>query len=987
MTTASMRQKEWLTKILNIHTEEVKPVLMLMVFSFFIGLSLTFYFTASNAIFLKHFPPKMIPVSFIASGIIVCMAWWIFARFDKKSSLSRQVTIKFLFVFLTVLAISICVWAFDTGWLAFIMYTWVRVMVYITLVNFWGVAGRLFNIRQGKRIFGLISIGEAISIIIGYFSIPLILKFLKVPDLLFLASFSLFICLVMVFLLFRTFKTQLHTANIPAAPSQTIVRSEWNYWNLLKKPYFLMISLMALLPIFGYLFIDFLFLAQTKHEFANNPETIARFLGLFLGFVAILELILKLFSGRFLNKYGLKPSLLSLPFILIFSIFLAAVFGSIYGTVGLFFAFIALARLFERSIRGAVYEPGFQLLYQPVPTDQRLAFQNQIEGIPKALGTVITGVVILLLSGIHSFNLVHFNWIFILVLGFWIWIAFKMYKEYRNMLKTKLSELKHTEQNEQDPMIALIRRTFLTAEPRQFKKLVELFDKVGPAGLAESFEVTSEIAVTPIKEAILENTGRNESEDYPFDYMVELARSEDAITRLRAARLLGTSGRYNTYKLLINLLKDPDPTVKKAAILSSGKIRRVELWPFIIENLVVPEYCHSAGVAAKIIGEPILPEMDRFFEKINGFKPIQLKILRIYESIGGVMAIKFLREKIYHPDNDIRFQVLLSLSNLNYHAAASEIPFIKQTIEDSVETMVWIMASLCDVSGPNEIQRLQQSLLQELEEKKEHVFLLLSLLYDSKTISHIRQHIESQDTNAKIYALEISDMLISEEIKELFLPIFEDLSIHDRLIRFSQRFPQEKLTLTERIEDIINKDYSKINRWVKACAIELLMHIHNDDSTKTVELLAANLVNPDPLLAELAGWILFSTYKDYYFDTLIRFEKKGNARLSGIIRKIKSRDKHTDLLVFEKIVLLKETEFFAPVNEMHILNLVTGVDETAGTSHLTLQQADESEDAMILPSENGYIMHIPRENLFEWMTGDPVLTERYLRLFLTGNNA
>jgi ATP:ADP antiporter, AAA family len=852
------------------------------------------------------------------------------------------------------------------------------VMVYITLVNFWGVAGRLFNLRQGKRIFGLISIGEVVSIIIGYFSIPLILRFLKTPDLLFLTSFSLFISLIMVFILFRTFKDQLHTVTVPAGQTQTKTKSEWNYWNLVKKPYFLLISVMALLPIFGYLFVDFLFLAQTKVEFANNPETLARFFGIFLGSTAVLELILKFFSGRFLNKYGLKPSLLCLPIILLLSILLAAIFGSLYGTVGMFFAFIALARFFERSVRAAVYEPAFQLLYQPVPAEQRLPFQNQIEGIPKALGTVITGVVILLFSSIPAFNLVHFNWLFIVILGFWIWIAYKMYEEYRNMLKTKLSELKHKERNAQEPMTALIRQTFSNAKPGQFQPLVDLFEKVDPVGLETALEGVAKASDDKIIDA----------EDTPFEKMVELTRSDDPKTRVNAARLLGTSGRYNTYKLLIHLLKDPDPNVKKAALISSGKIKRVELWPLIIENLVIPEYSHSAKVALEIIGEPMLQEVDRFFEKISEYKPVQLKILRIYESIGGEKAIKLLRKKIYYPDKDIRFQALLSLSNLEYHASPSEIPFIKQTIEDSVDIMVWLMASLVDIRATNVTQYLQLALLQEMEEKKEHIFLLLSLLYDSKTISHIRGHIESQDTNAKIYALEISDMLISSDIKELFLPIFDDLSIHDRLNRFSQRFPQEKLTLFARLADIINKDYSKINRWTKACAIDILSHIPSDFSEQTEELLAANMVNPDPLLGELAAWILFKDYRNYYIDTIVLFDKKDAIRLSGIIRKIKSREKNADLLIFEKVLILKNNEFFAPVDETQILDLIVGSHELEDTSDHDAQQANESlMDAMVITSEEGYSLHIPRERLYELMTGDPVMTERYLRLFFNNNNA
>ncbi len=950
-----------------------------MVFSFFIGMSISFYFTASNAIFLKHFKPKMIPVSFIASGIIIYLAWWIFSHIDKKLSLYYQVVIKFLFVFLSVLAISIGVYAFNSGWITFIMYTWVRLMVYITLVNFWGVAGRLFNVRQGKRIFALISIGEVVSYMVGYLSIPLILKFLNTPNLLFLASISLFICLIMVLIIFATFKDQLQSGIVNSVKVDKSSQSDWNYWNLLKKPYFRVISLMALLPIFGYLFVDFLFLAQTKVEFANNPQDIARFLAIFLGSLAFLEILLKLVSGRFLNKYGLRPSLLSLPIILVFSVILAAGFGALYGPIGMFFSFIALARLFERSIRGAVYEPAFQLLYQPVPTEQRLPFQNQIEGIPKASGTVITGAVILLFSIFPFITLVHYTWIFIIVLGLWIWVAFKMYEEYRNMLKTKLSEMKVVILNEQDPMVTLIMQTFSDAKAGHLQKLTDFFDLVAPA----SFKMAGK----EIASISLQEKKREEGEDYTFEYMVDIARSDKVRERLMAAHLLGSSGRYNTYKLLINLINDDDPGVKKAAIISAGKIKRVELWPHIIENLLIPENSHSAGEAIKIIGEPILQELDRFFDKINTQKPIQQKVLRLFEAIKGANSIKYLREKIYHPDNDIRFQVLLSLSNLEYHASATEVAFIKQTIEESVETMVWIMASLNDLTANINTLSIRQALLQELEDKKEHVFLLLSLLYDSKTIGHIREYIESKDTNAKIYALEISDMTISDDIKEMFFPIFEDLSIQERLYRFSQRFPQEKMTFIDRLEDIISKDYSQINRWTKACAIEALSKISTDDSLKTEELLAANIVNSDPLLGELAAWILYTKFRNYYINTMVRFEKKETIQLSKIVNKIHLREKNADLLIYEKVCLLKSTEFFAPVHELQILNLVLDINEHENKREANgLPLAEKHWDAMVITSDDGYTLSIPAEKLFELMTDDPIMTERYIRLTFNNNH-
>ena len=203
-------------------------------------------------------------------------------------------------------------------------------------------------------------------------------------------------------------------------------------------------------------------------------------------------------------------------------------------------------------------------------------------------------------------------------------------------------------------------------------------------------------------------------------------------------------------------------------------------------------------------------------------------------------------------------------------------------------------------------------------------------------------------------------MTISTEIKELFFPIFDDLPIQDRLNRFSQHFPQEKMGVFDRIEEIVNKDYSKINRWTKACAIDLLARVQDSEPEKIRELLAANVVNPEPMLSELSGWALYLKHRDYFDETLARFEKQGS-RVAGLLRKIELREKNKDLLIFEKIHLLKSMEIFAMENETLLLNLVSGVKDNE--------------------------FKIPNESLYEMMTGDPVMTDRYLRLYLLNKNA
>jgi HEAT repeat protein len=1002
---------KWFVKLFNIRPEESGPVLYLMIFSFFVGLSMTFYFAASNAIFLKHFESWMISISYMASGVIVWAAWLLLSRLDRRLSLGWQLIVKFLFVFITVTAISIGVWLYDYPWLVFIMFTWVRILVYVTLVTFWGLAGKLFNIRQGKRIFAFLGIGEVISIIIGYFSVPLLLKFLKAPDLLFLSSGSLLICLIIVFMILRAFHTELSGSTPSSSPAASREKTDLNYWTLVKKPYFLLISLMALLPIFGYLFVDFLFLAQTKTEFANDTETIAGFFGIFLGFVAVIELVFKLISGRFLNKYGLKPSLLSLPVILFAGMLMAAVSGSLYGTVGLFFAFIAMVRLFERSVRSAAYEPAFQLLYQPVPAGQRLIFQNQIEGIPKASGTVITGAVILLFSTIHTFNLVHYSWVFILVLGVWIWIAFKMYDQYRNMLKTKLSELEAGNKGSADPVKGLVIQSLKQVRAEQFDQVFDLLETVYPAqtegSLPEVLKASAGSNRLKILQKIRENQiisavpflkqcfGIFETEEgtvalnqtiseledqsrHSFERILELCHSVHPADRHQAACMLGSSGKYNTYKLLIGLMNDPDPHVRRAAIRSAGKASRTEFWPSMIENLTDRRFAISSRIGLQQIGDPVLADLERFFEKAGGGFYTKKQIISVFESAGGPKSVKFLRSKMLYHDREVRMQALVALGRLGYRASVHESTGIKNMIEETIENILWIQACLLDIGKAKNANALQLALLDRLEEDKQSIFMLLSLLYDSKTIHHVMEHIESKDTNAKVYAFEIGDMLIGDELKQIVFPLFEDITMQERLQRLENKFLQERLDPVDRMFDILNRDVSKTNLWVKVKVIELLGEQQQTGRTEEIKtILAACLSHPHELIVELAARTLVRLDETCFYEISDRLQKNNDLLLSGIRHKLEITGEKKDLLLYEKVSALKSLDLFFDIPENILIDLLVQHRDIEFVKERTDGDPDHDAKRYFI-SDNGYFISLTDEFIDELIDFSDSFAKRYL---------
>jgi HEAT repeat protein len=946
---ASVKSGHWISRMVNLRSGEGKPVLLLILFSFFMGMALSYYFTASNAIFIKHFEPRMISLSYMVSGVAVYLTWLLLTLIDRRLSVVSRIIVKYMLILVSVVAISIGTWLHDTGLMAFILFTFVRVLVYISLVTFWGLAGKLFNLRQGKRIFGLIGTGEAISIILGYFSIPVMLHFVKTPFLLFFSSFAFLLCFLIMLIIVRVFREQLEYKQVPSVAPLKEDTKQWKYTSLIRKPYFLLISLLALLPIFGYLYVDYMFLHQLKFEFHNDRETIARFFGYILGFVAVVELIFKLFvSGRLLNKYGLKPSLLSLPFVLLISTMMAALFGAIYGPAGIFFTFIVFSRLLERSVRVAIYEPAFQLLYQPVPSEQRLAFQSQIEGIPKALGTILTGAILWVFASIHFMNLVHYNIFFLAVIGVWIYFAFRMFKSYRSRIRELLSEEKSAVSDRillhTSSCISDITDFILGQKTAHFRKFFRLIEKIDPleadpainnlliksteslrTEIIQFIEQKQVVSARKTLTAMHLSSGDKNlppavenalselslAESYPVDLLSNLAHSKDPEEREVAARLLAGSPQYRTIRILSELLHDPSPSVRIAALVAAGKTKRVELWQGIIENLNHPDYLSTAFAALRNIGEPVVDRLEELFKRTGTNRATQILIIKLYHSIGGTRAIRHLRSRINFPDFEIRMQVMLALSKLNYKANHPEQIMIRQTIESNVETMVWIMAGIQDLEPEIRARHLLEALQAELAEKKEHIFLLLSLIYDAQTIRLIRTHIESGNSQSKAFALEISDMIVSAEIKEILLPLFDDITVQERLALFRYRFPQERLSCLERIFDIINKDYNAIRNWTKTCAIELLIHF---DTEEAIEILCANIVNPSPMISETAAWILHALDQERFYDVLSVQHPRDKQRLENVTKKIGMaitfREK---LLITEKTEALKNSGLFTGV--------------------------------------------------------------------------
>ncbi|GAB4024250.1 HEAT repeat domain-containing protein [Spirosoma koreense] len=799
-----MSQRDTIYKLFNMQPGEGRTVLLFMTYSLFMGMSVAVFYTCTTSLFLTTFDRSELPLAFIAGGILIYGLGGIVRALQRRLSFVQMNNSLLLFLLISVGCLLLAPDRMENKWLYFVLFLWNRVFVFVNGITFWATASRIFNLQQAKRLFSFISMGDVISSVLSYFSVPILLSFISTEQLLVAALAALLVCVGLMLVINSRFHRQLSAEPAPRSGPTDSTQSE----SSVHRRYYVLLYILALMPVFGLVYVEFMFTVQLKQVFPNK-EILASFLGIFFGMCSIIETVIKAFLyNRLISAYSIRIGIVMLPLALLFSYTLTAVYGTIFGATSLLLAFIALSRFFMSSIRRSISEPVFQLLFQPIPATERTRLQSRIEGVPKALGNVVAGALLIGLYALDLGGMVDLSYVFLIVVIFWVGVSFQIQAEYHTILND-----------------VVVRSS---AYARRIMAAIKPDDGVPP--------------VLPVLPAAR-----------PFDEIVERVGSPLPADRRQAATELGHSSRYYAYVHLLTLLRDDDTSVRKAAILAAGALGKRELWPRLFEHLAIPE-CEPMATAALIhIGEPVVPALARFFNQNDQSKAMQMRILQIVNDIGGETALRFLRNRINHPSQVVRDKVFEGLRRLKHRATVTERPYLLVQLDEQIALLVWLAAARLDLTGYAKQSALIRAIRREKQLIVPKVFNLLATLCGDDRFDLISDLITQKNDEIKGYLIELLGTALPPELKDRILPLFADAPLDEKLRRCSVNYPQQRLSVEDRIRDIINKDFDKLTPWVKAVAIRELLNWHQTDPTA---ILIANAASPDELIAETAFYVL-----------------------------------------------------------------------------------------------------------------------------------
>jgi hypothetical protein len=100
----------------------------------------------------------------------------------------------------------------ESGWVIFALPILFQILVNLGNLAFWPLANRMFNVRQGKRLFGLVGSGQWLAIVLTGFLMPVLVAWLGIENLLLLGAACAGGALLVNLHITRSFSTQLASA-------------------------------------------------------------------------------------------------------------------------------------------------------------------------------------------------------------------------------------------------------------------------------------------------------------------------------------------------------------------------------------------------------------------------------------------------------------------------------------------------------------------------------------------------------------------------------------------------------------------------------------------------------------------------------------------------------------------------------------------------------------------------------------------------------
>ena len=555
-----------LRRFFDIRPGEGLPVLLSFTY---IGVVIASYVLARairNGLFIEAYGPYALVYVAAASPLVLSLFVPAYTMLAARLGARRVTTAALMFFSLNVLVLWYAFRQDPTPRLAAVFYVWVNCFGVIAPVHAWSYASSLFDTRQAKRLYGLIGSGASLGAIVGGFLARVLVDPIG-------GSINLLLVLALLIALAAVVvsvadtrirrKGALRIGRRASGRPLQVARA------IAASPYLRLIAAVVFLTAIVTQWTGLQLSLVTSRYFNSDATALTRFNGTFTLALGTVSFLVQLFAtSQALRRFGLAVTILALPL-----------------TLGLGSAMIVLAptllpvlvtNAFDQSFRFSVDRPTYELLYLPLPPQERLPLKNAIDiigtRVADAVGAVVYGILTLgfLMPGV-GFDLRGTALINLALIACWVVVAWRLRSAYVQTIQDSIH--RHRMDTERTSSAVLERSA---AEALRDKLAAEDPDEVRYAlGLLEGQRTQS---WHPALRALLQHPAPD--------------------VRQRALALLAAAGDTEIGPDAVTLLHDPDLGVRTEALLYLSRERGIDPLAQIESLGDFADFSIRAGMAA-----------------------------------------------------------------------------------------------------------------------------------------------------------------------------------------------------------------------------------------------------------------------------------------------------------------------------------------------------------------------------------------------------
>ncbi|RMG54969.1 MAG: hypothetical protein D6722_28410, partial [Bacteroidetes bacterium] len=386
---------------------------------------------AVTALFISRYGVEELPIAYVLVALVAMLVSWVYTWVLERYSLRKVFRGTLLLsAGLVILLGGLLRLGLLAGGVLYFFYLWVSLFGVLAASQFWILANLVFNVREAKRLFGLIGAGAIAGGIFGGYLASALANLVASENLLFLAAGALLAALPLHERIWRR--------SIPAGQAHFVQQkrvgsvSDQPFALIRRSPLLRFLAALVGISVVVAKLVDYQFSAVAA-EAIPDLDDLTAFFGFWLSTLNVISLLTQLFfTRRVVGVLGVGRSLLFLPGGIFVGGLLFLLFPALWSA--------ALMRAFDGSLKQSINKAAVELLSLPIPPEVKQRTKTFIDVFIDSLATGLSGLMLIFIVRGLDLGPVAVTILVMLLLLAWLWLARGLSQAYLRAFRVRLAQ-------------------------------------------------------------------------------------------------------------------------------------------------------------------------------------------------------------------------------------------------------------------------------------------------------------------------------------------------------------------------------------------------------------------------------------------------------------------------------------------------------------------------------------------------------------------